>query len=59
MALGPLMIDIEGLTLSAEDRELLVHPLVGGIILFSRNFADIEQVKALTTEIRALRTPSL
>jgi len=59
MALGPLMIDIEGLTLSAEDRELLVHPLVGGIILFSRNFADREQVKALTAEIRALRTPSL
>ena len=59
MALGPLMVDIEGLTLSAEDRELLVHPLVGGIIMFSRNFADREQVKALTGEIRALRSPPL
>jgi beta-N-acetylhexosaminidase len=59
MALGPLMIDVEGLTLSAEDRELLAHPLVGGIILFSRNFAGREQVQALTAEIRGLRSPQL
>ena len=59
MALGPLMIDVEGLELTAEDRDLLLHPLVGGIILFSRNFVDREQVKALTAEIRALRSPSL
>jgi len=59
MALGPLMLDIDGLTLTAEDRNLLVQPLVGGVILFSRNFADRAQVKALTAEIRAVRSPPL
>jgi beta-N-acetylhexosaminidase len=53
------MVDIEGLSLSAEDKELLQHPLVGGIILFSRNFSDREQVRALTKEIRELRSPSV
>lgn len=37
----------------------LAHPLVGGVILFRRNFQDIEQLKALTAEIRALRSPHL
>ncbi len=59
MALGPLMIDVEGLTLTAEDRELLMNPLVGGLILFSRNFADRAQVRALTGAVRALRSPPL
>ncbi len=59
MTLGPLMVDIDGLSLTPEDRELLQHPLVGGIILFSRNVADREQVRALTGEIRALRDPAI
>ena len=59
MTLGPLMVDIDGLSLTPEDRELLQHPLVGGIILFSRNVADREQVRALTSEIRALRDPAI
>jgi beta-N-acetylhexosaminidase len=53
------MIDIEGLELSPEDRELLKHPQVGGIIIFSRNYADREQLRALTAEIRSLRSPPL
>ena len=57
--LGPLMIDIEADTLSAEDRELLRHPLVCGVILFSRNFTDTAQIAALTSEIHALRDPAL
>lgn len=57
--LGPLMIDIAGTTLTDLDRQRLCHPLVGGIILFSRNFSDPEQLQALTTEIHALRQPSL
>lgn len=59
MSLGPLMVDIEGTSLRAEDREVLQHPLVGGIILFSRNFASIEQLATLVQEIHALRTPRL
>ncbi|EIJ43849.1 beta-glucosidase-like glycosyl hydrolase [Beggiatoa alba B18LD] len=59
MALGHLMIDLEGLHLTTEERELLQHPLVGGVILFSRNYESLEQVSALTAEIHALRTPPL
>lgn len=59
MTLGPLMLDVEGLALSAEDRELLEHPLVGGVILFARNFADPQQVKALVDQIHGVRRPPL
>jgi len=58
-ALGPLMIDIEGSTLTELDRERLCHPLVGGIILFTRNYTDPEQLTALTAAIHALRQPPL
>lgn len=57
--LGPLMIDIEGAALSAADRDLLRHPLVCGVILFSRNFVDAEQLSALTDDIHRLRNPRL
>jgi beta-N-acetylhexosaminidase len=59
MPLGPLMIDIAGTALTDLDRERLRHPLVGGIILFSRNFSDVGQLERLTAEIRSLRTPRL
>jgi len=58
-ALGPLMIDIAGTQLTEVDRDRLRHPLVGGIILFSRNYANPEQLAALTREIHALRRPAL
>lgn len=53
--LGPLMIDIAGTTLSELDRERLLHPLVGGLILFSRNYECPEQLQRLADEVRALR----
>mgnify|MGYP001105505192 FL=1 len=59
MPLGPLMIDIAGTQLSDLDHERLCHPLVGGVILFTRNYENPEQLAALTAEIHALRTPFL
>ena len=59
MTLGPLMVDVLGLELSEQEREILRHPLVGGVILFSRNYESPEQVAALTASIRALRDPHL
>jgi beta-N-acetylhexosaminidase len=57
--LGPLMIDIAGLELSALDRERLTQPLVGGVILFARNYRDPQQLTALCAAIHALRVPAL
>ena len=59
MTLGPLMIDLVGVELTETERDMLQHPLVGGVILFSRNYESPEQVAALTSEIRALREPHL
>jgi beta-N-acetylhexosaminidase len=59
MTLGPLMVDVAGKSLTPEDRELLKHPLVGSVILFTRNYESPEQVQALIDDIRALRNPAL
>jgi len=53
------MIDIRGQELEAADRELLRHPSVGGLILFSRNYSNPEQVERLVAELHALRDPPL
>jgi beta-N-acetylhexosaminidase len=59
IALGPVVLDIAGTTLSGEDRERLTHRLTGGVILFTRNFESAEQLAELTYAIHELRQPHL
>jgi beta-N-acetylhexosaminidase len=59
MTLGPVMVDVAGTTLTAEDRHVLRHQLVGAVILFTRNFDSLAQLEALVQEIRAVRQPPL
>jgi beta-N-acetylhexosaminidase len=56
---GPVMIDLEGPTVSATDRDRLLHPATGGVILFTRNFESPQQVYRLITSIHELRSPHL
>lgn len=59
MSLGPVMLDIDGLSLSPADRDLLREPAVGGVILFSRNYESPPQIASLVADIRGLRSPPL
>jgi len=51
------MLDIEGVSLTPADRNLIKEPAVGGVILFARNYESPEQVTDLVADIRALRSP--
>lgn len=57
MTLGPLMLDVRDKNLTDNDRQRLSHPLVGGVILFARNYESPAQLEALTSEIRLLKSP--
>ena len=52
---APLIIDVAGLTLTKQDRKRLKHPLVGGIILFARNWQNREQLSSLCADIKQIR----
>ena len=54
MIIGPLMIDIEGTCLSPQEVEFLKSPVVGGVILFSRNYKNFHQLLGLVKEILSL-----
>lgn len=56
---APLIIDIAGTVLSKVDRQRLQHPLVGGLILFARNWQSREQLTDLCASIKRLRSDLL
>ena len=55
LKLGPVMLDVVGTTLSADDIRRIQHPLTGGVILFARNYENRKQLTALTSAIHAAR----
>lgn len=59
MSIGPVMVDLQGVELLPEERDMLRHPAVGGVILFSRNYESAEQVRALADAVHGLREPPL
>ena len=53
--LGPIVLDIKGCTLDDDDRRRILHPYVGMVILFTRNYENPTQLKVLCDEIHALK----
>ncbi len=59
MTLGPVMVDVAGQELTADDRHLLSHHTVGGVILFSRNYHSLDQLEQLVKSIQQIKSPRL
>jgi len=53
------MIDVAGLTLTGAERTQLADPRIGGVILFSRNYDNLEQLRDLVAQIHAVRSPQI
>ncbi|MCX7125354.1 MAG: beta-N-acetylhexosaminidase [Gammaproteobacteria bacterium] len=51
---GFLWADVAGLALTSEDKEILAHPFISGVILFSRNYESVQQLQALTKQIKSV-----
>ena len=56
---GPIMADIAAYYLSEKEKQRLLNPAIGGVILFRRNYQNRQQLQALCAEIKALRSPEL
>ncbi|MFT6103009.1 MAG: beta-N-acetylhexosaminidase [Candidatus Endobugula sp.] len=55
MLRGSVIIDIAGTSLTEDDKKVLAHPLVGGIIYFARNYESVAQITSLSQDIRQHR----
>ena len=53
LPLGPLLIGVTGLQLTEEEHQWLRHPAVGGVIYFTRNFVEQDQLQELIRQTRA------
>ena len=59
MPLGPIFVSIDGKELTLEDKKILSHDLVGGVVLFSRNYENKDQLRFLIKSIKLLKYPNL
>jgi len=59
LAHAPVILDVAGLALDADDRRRLAHPLTGGIVLFARNWRDRRQLTELIAEVKSIRNDLL
>ena len=59
MSLGPVMLDLVGTSITQEEREMMLHPQTGGVILFTRNYESPEQMTEMVKQIHDLSSPHL
>ncbi len=57
--MAPLMLDLDGLEISLEEKEILQHPFVGAVIFFSRNYESAEQIQQLVKQVRSATDKTL
>ncbi len=56
---APVILDVAGLSLDADDRRRLAHPLTGGLVLFARNWQSRTQLVELCAEVKTIRADLL